>query len=73
MKGQENKLAETLLKPDMVVQSRSDEPIRLFHRFYSETIVGNKFLCVVVKYPQAGNAFIVTAYFTLFLSLEGRG
>jgi hypothetical protein len=64
MKGQEDKLAETLLEPDMVVQSRSDETVRLFHRFYSGAIVGDKYLCVVIKYPQEGGAFIITAYFT---------
>ena len=52
MSGQENKLAETLLEPDIVIQSRSDETVRLFHRFYGETSVGDKYLCVVVKYPQ---------------------
>jgi len=33
MRGQENKLAETLLEPDIVIQSRSDESVRLFHRY----------------------------------------
>jgi len=28
------------------------------------TIVGDKYLCVVVKYPQKGKGFIITAYFT---------
>ena len=64
MKEQDNKLAEALLEPDIVMQSRSDETIRLFHRFYNGTIVGNKYLCVVVKYPQKDSAFIITAYFT---------
>jgi molybdopterin synthase catalytic subunit len=63
MKGQEDKLVETLLKPNVVIQSQSDETVRLFHRFYSGTTVGDKYLCVVVKYPQKGSAFIVTAYF----------
>ena len=64
MKEQEGKLIETLLDPDVVIQSRSDATARLFHRLYKGTIVGDKHLCVVVKYPQAGNAFIITAYFT---------
>ena len=46
------RLAETLLEPDIVIQSRSDKTVRLFHRFYGETSVGDKYLCVVVKYPQ---------------------
>jgi len=64
MKKQEDKLVETLLEPDVVIQSQSDETVRLFHRLYKGTIVGDKYLCVVVKYPQAGNAFIITAYLT---------
>lgn len=37
MKGQEDKFVETLVKPDVIVQSRSDETVRLFHRFYRGT------------------------------------
>jgi len=64
MKKQEAKFVETLVKPDVIVQSRSDETVRLFHRFYTSSIVGDKYLCVVVKYPQKGKGFIITAYFT---------
>ena len=64
MKEQEDKLIETLLEPDVVIQSQIDATVRLFHRFYGATIVGNKYLCVVIKYPQGGKAFIITAYFT---------
>ena len=71
MRGQENKLAETLLEPDIVIQSRSDETVRLFHRFYGETSVGDKYLCVVVKYPQEGDVFIITAYFTATIKRGG--
>jgi len=35
----------------------------LFYAFYSETIVGGKWLCVVVKYLLS-DAFVVTAYLT---------
>ena len=64
MKGQKDKLTEALLEPNVVIQSQSDETVRLFYRLYKGTIVGDKYLCVVVKYPQTGNAFIITAYFT---------
>jgi hypothetical protein len=36
---------------------------RLFYEFYAQTIVGGKWLCVVVKYSK-DDAFIVTAYLT---------
>jgi hypothetical protein len=63
MRGQEDKLAETLLQPDVVIQSQSDETVRLFHRSYRGLAIGDKHLCVVVKYV-AGDVFIITAYFT---------
>ena len=63
MREQEDKLAETLLEPDAVIQSRSDDTTRLFYRFYRQLPIGNKHLCVVVKYKESG-VFIVTAYFT---------
>jgi hypothetical protein len=63
MSGQEDKLSETLLEPDAVIQSRSDDSVKLFHRFYDRLTIGDKFLCVVVKYTEAGT-FIITAYFT---------
>ena len=63
MRGQGDKLAETLLEPDVVIQSQSDNTVRLFHRFYRRLTIGDKYLCVVVKYAE-GDVFIITAYFT---------
>ncbi len=37
--------------------------MRLFYEFYAKTMVGGKWLCVVVKYA-AEDAFVVTAYLT---------
>jgi hypothetical protein len=63
MAGGENRIDETLADPDTVVQSRSDPQVHLYYRYYQGTIVGSKWLCVVVK-VLATDAFIVTAYFT---------
>ena len=63
MREQEDKLAQTLLEPDVVIQSQSDDTVRLFHRFYRRLAIGDKYLCVVVKYVE-GSVFIITAYFT---------
>ncbi len=63
MREQEGKIAETLLEPDAIIQSRSDDTIRLFHRFYKKLAIGDKYLCVVVKYAE-GDVFIITAYFS---------
>ena len=63
MREQEDKLTETLLEPDVVIQSQSDDTVRLFHRFYRRLAIRDKYLCVVVKYVE-GDVFIITAYFT---------
>jgi hypothetical protein len=49
MASMEPAVAETLARPERVVRSRSDDEVRLYYRFYPETRVGDKFLCVVVK------------------------
>ena len=52
-----------LTTPQIVRRSRSDDAVRLFYAFYPETIVGGRWLCVVVKYLLS-DAFVVTAYLT---------
>ncbi len=56
-------IAETLRKPEAVVQSASDPLATLYYRFYHRTMVGGKHLCVVVKI-LSDDAFVVTAYLT---------
>ncbi|SRR6266852_3275968 len=61
--GMEAEIERVLLNPQLVRTSRSDESVRLFYGSYAETLVGSKWLCVVVKYVEA-DAFVVTAYLT---------
>ena len=63
MTGMEAKIAEALRHPQLVRKSRSDESVSLSYRFYTQTDIGDKWLCVVVKYLQ-DDAFVITAYFT---------
>ena len=63
MVGMESQIADTLKQPQLVRKSRSDDSAELFYRFYTQTAIGDKWLCVVVKY-LSDDAFIVTAYFT---------
>jgi hypothetical protein len=63
MLGLEAEIRTTISTPELVRQSRSDFDARLFYRFYRRTVLGGKFLCVVVKYRETG-AFIITAYLT---------
>lgn len=57
------KISETLLAPDIVVRSRSDEEARLYYKNYEGLSIGNKSLCIVVKFKET-DAFIVTVYYT---------
>ena len=41
----------------------SDPEARLYFRFYFGTMVGDKFMCVVIK-VHADDAFVLTAYLT---------
>lgn len=52
-----------LEKPEKVFRSSGDENAHLYYRYYVATQVGDKWLCVVVKFNQA-DAFVVTAYLT---------
>jgi hypothetical protein len=54
MKKQEDKLVETLLEPDVVIQSQSDETVRLFHRLYKGTIVG----AIIREYPLKEQSYL---------------
>jgi len=63
MAGLQEALAETLRKPEAVIESPSDPFARLYYRFYHRTMVGGKYLCAVVKVLQE-DAFVLTAYLT---------
>lgn len=63
MANQEAALEETLREPQLVIQSRTDETATLSYRWCFGTRVGDKWLCVVVKYSEE-DAFILTAYLT---------
>jgi hypothetical protein len=63
MREMDTKIDRLLAAPQIVRRSRSDDAVRLFYVFYPQTIVGAKWLCVVVKYIGS-DAFVVTAYLT---------
>ncbi len=54
---------EVLTAPEEIVRSRSDHEVALYYRFHRDTPVGEKYICVVVKFTE-GDAFILTMYFT---------
>ncbi len=63
MKGQENKIIETVQKPDAVRHSISDKNVHLYYKFYQKTPVGEKYLLTALKVFN-GEGFIITAFFT---------
>jgi len=63
MTGVEDQLEITLRDPELVIRQSSDPRITLSYRFRRGTLVGDKWLCVVVKYIET-DAFVLTAYLT---------
>ena len=63
MTGMRSAVEDTLRSPEVVVQSLSDPRARLYHRYYQQTMVGGKYVCVVVAGTH-DDSFVVTAYLT---------
>jgi hypothetical protein len=63
MRAMGSEIEQVLRQPQLVRRSILDAAARLFYEFYAQTIVGGKWLCVVVKYAE-DDAFVVTAYLT---------
>ena len=59
----ESAIVEALINPEIVRRSNSDHTVHLYYRYQKDTIVGEKWLCIVVKYLE-DDAFIITAYLT---------
>ncbi len=65
MVGLESEISKVLASPEFVLKSQTDAAVKLFYEFYAQTIVGGKWLCVVVRYSiEPLDAFVVTAYLT---------
>lgn len=63
MVGMEEMIEEVLKAPERVIESVSDPEARLYYRFYFDTPMAGKFLCVVVKAGER-EPFVLTAYLT---------
>ncbi|MEM1280110.1 MAG: hypothetical protein AAGG53_08880 [Cyanobacteria bacterium P01_H01_bin.152] len=63
MASMEQAILTALTNPEVVKQSRTDTAVYLYYLYRQATLVGDKWLCVVVKY-LATDAFIITAYLT---------
>lgn len=56
-------MERALAAPELVVRSRTDATVLLSYQFLRKTRLGDKWLCVVVKYV-AEDVFVLTAYLT---------
>ena len=64
MKEMPESVYETVQGPDDVRRSNTrPETVRLYYRWFTDTAVGDKWVCVVVKCLE-GEAYILTAYAT---------
>jgi hypothetical protein len=63
MVSQLERVSETLVYPERVVRSKTDNSVELFYKHYPTTPVSEKFLCIVMKTFRDEN-FIVTVYYT---------
>ena len=57
------RISNTLKHPDRIVRSRTDISVELFYKYYTNTPVSMKYLCIVVRTSRDDN-FIITAYHT---------
>lgn len=63
MVEEERRIKETLESPDKIVLSKTDSEVQLFYKYFENTPVNAKYLCVIVKSTNNDN-FIITSYFT---------
>ena len=63
MVSMREELEETLKDPDLVVQSTVNQEFgRIYHKWYEQTVIGSKWVRVVVYFLADGDAFVTTAY-----------
>ena len=63
LKNQLNRIALTLLEPDRIIRSITDDDVELHYKLFETTPVTRKHLCIVVKTTHT-DSFIITVYFT---------
>ena len=62
MIGLERTISEALESPNVITLDRDDpESVRLYHRRFTGTLVGDKYIMVAVKFLE-NDAFVLTAF-----------
>jgi hypothetical protein len=54
-------IKDTLVNPEYVIQSKQDDKVALYNKFYITKKFGGKYLCVVVK-DNENDSFIITSF-----------
>ena len=63
MASMRSELVDTLKNPDFVVRSTVVPEVgRIYHKWYEHTVVGSKWVRVVVYFFAYDDAFVATAY-----------
>ena len=53
----------TLRDPDLIIRSNKDpETARIYQRWIADTAVGDKWVRVIVRFFDDGDAFVLTAF-----------
>lgn len=63
MENSFEKITETLQYPDEIIKSKSDSSVLLYYKKYYKTVLGDKWMVVIVKTTEF-DSFMMTAYFT---------
>ena len=63
MVDQLERITETVRSPELVVATRLDDSVHVYHRFHETTPVTSKYLQVAVKL-LVDDAFILTAFYS---------
>jgi len=67
MTNYSEEIKETLMKPDKIVQSTSNENKTNYYKYYKNRKSNSKFLKVIVKYLN-GVGFVISSYFVRSIS-----
>ena len=53
----------TLQDPEVIIRStRHPDTARIYHKWFANTVVGDKWLRVAVNFLEDGNVFVMSAY-----------
>ena len=63
MANMQEELSQTLKDPEIIRKStRPMGTARIYYKWFDNTVVGNKWVCVVAAFLEDGDAFVLTAY-----------